>query len=50
MLKTKLSLGQLAIELKDFLSKHIYVEHLILFGSYAKGSQRVDSDIDVIVV
>lgn len=50
MLKTKLSLGQLAIELKDFLSKHISVEHLILFGSYANGSPRADSDIDVIVV
>ena len=50
MLKTKHSLGQLAIELKDFLSKHIGVEHLILFGSYANGSPRADSDIDVIVV
>lgn len=50
MLKTRLSLGQLAIELKDFLSKRISVQHLILFGSYAKGSPRADSDIDVIVV
>jgi len=50
MLKTKHSLGQLAIELKDFLSKHIAVEHLVLFGSYANGSPRADSDIDVIVV
>jgi len=50
MLKTKLSLGQLAVEIKDFLSKYIGVEHLILFGSYAKGFQRADSDIDVVVV
>jgi uncharacterized protein len=50
MLKIRVSLGQLAIELKDFLSKCISVEHLILFGSYANGSPRADSDIDVIVV
>ena len=40
----------LLLQLTRILSKHIGVEHLILFGSYANGSPRADSDIDVIVV
>jgi predicted nucleotidyltransferase len=35
---------------KELLSKQISFESLILFGSYTKGAQREDSDIDVAVV
>jgi len=35
---------------KELLSKHMNFESLILFGSYTKGAQRQDSDIDVAVV
>ena len=45
-------------EIKKILSDYrkrvenagIPVDHLVLFGSYAKGNARVDSDIDVCVV
>ena len=35
---------------KLLVSSHFDVDKLILFGSYAKGTQRTDSDIDVAVV
>ncbi|NJK94896.1 MAG: nucleotidyltransferase domain-containing protein [Bacteroidales bacterium] len=35
---------------KILLTKHFDLDKLILFGSYAKGSQREDSDIDVAVI
>ncbi len=35
---------------KLLVSKHFDVDKIILFGSYAKGTQRDDSDIDVAVV
>lgn len=35
---------------KELLSEHMHFESLILFGSYTKGGQREDSDIDVAVV
>ena len=50
MLKINASMKQIADELKNFLSQRIRVNHLILFGSYAYGSPRQDSDIDVVVV
>ena len=50
MLKTNTSINQLAYEVKDFLSRHIHVEQLILFGSYIYGSPREDSDIDIAVI
>ena len=31
-------------------SKNIHVERLILFGSWAKGTQQEGSDIDVVVI
>lgn len=37
--------------LKEFLeAKSIHVEKLILFGSWAKGTQHEGSDIDVVVI
>jgi len=35
---------------KSLLSNHFDVEKLILFGSYANGNYRFDSDIDVAII
>ncbi len=35
---------------KSLVSEHFDVDKLILFGSYARGNQHSDSDIDVAVV
>ncbi len=35
---------------KILLSKEMIFDKMILFGSYAKGNQREDSDIDVAIV
>ncbi len=35
---------------KLLVSKHFEIESMILFGSYAKGNQKDDSDIDVAIV
>ena len=50
MLKTNASINQLAKEAADFLSKHIKIDQLILFGSYLYGTPREDSDIDIAVI
>ncbi|OGH99958.1 MAG: hypothetical protein A2Y25_02435 [Candidatus Melainabacteria bacterium GWF2_37_15] len=36
-------------ELKPYLEKEYSVEEIGVFGSYARGEQREDSDIDVLV-
>jgi predicted nucleotidyltransferase len=38
------------LDYKLLVSKHFDVDKLILFGSYAKGTQRPDSDIDVAII
>ncbi len=35
---------------KDLVSKHFDVDKIVLFGSYAKGNQKDDSDIDVAII
>ena len=35
---------------KKMLSQHMSFDELILYGSYAKGNARKDSDIDVAIV
>ena len=35
---------------KKLLSEHISFDKMILFGSYAKGSQKEDSDMDVAII
>ena len=35
---------------KVLVSKHFEIESMILFGSYANGNQKEDSDIDVAIV
>jgi len=35
---------------KLLISKHFDIDELVLYGSYAKGTQNADSDIDVAIV
>ena len=35
---------------KLLVSKHFDIDQLVLFGSYAKGTQKADSDIDVAII
>lgn len=35
---------------KDLISDHFDIDKIVLFGSYAKGKQKEDSDIDVAVI
>jgi predicted nucleotidyltransferase len=35
---------------KKLLSKHMEFDEMILFGSFAKGNPREDSDVDVAIV
>ena len=35
---------------KKLLSNHMKFEEMILFGSYAKGNARDDSDVDVAII
>ena len=34
---------------KSFFSKELGVKRIGLFGSYAKGQQKVDSDVDIMI-
>lgn len=38
------------INYKLLVSKHFDLDKVVLFGSYAKGTQKVDSDIDVAII
>jgi uncharacterized protein len=35
---------------KVLVSKHFDIDKIVLFGSYAKGNQKDDSDIDVAII
>lgn len=35
---------------KELIKSNIHPQKIILFGSYAKGTPRVDSDIDIVVI
>lgn len=50
MLKTTSSVEDICKETAGFLSHHIKIEHLIVFGSYAYGNPRPDSDMDIAVI
>jgi predicted nucleotidyltransferase len=51
MPETKIIKSEIRNILKELLQeKGINVQKIIIFGSYAKGTQREDSDIDVIIV
>lgn len=34
---------------KPYLQKHFGVEEIVLFGSYARGEEQPDSDVDILV-
>ena len=38
------------LKYKVLVSKHFDIDMIVLFGSYAKGNQKADSDIDVAVI
>ena len=51
MAKTKLEINRIIERYKKELKKYnINPERVILYGSYAKGSPREDSDIDLLVI
>lgn len=50
MLKTKATVEEIAKEVSEFLSKYIRISSLILYGSYAYGNPRQDSDFDIVVI
>ncbi len=50
VLKTNASVEQIVKEVTDFLSQYIKVDKLILYGSYAYGIPRNDSDFDIAVI
>jgi len=51
MVKRKQEINRIIESFKKELEKyHIRTERIILYGSYAKGYAREDSDIDLIVV
>jgi len=35
---------------KLLVSKHFEIDKMVLYGSYAKGTQRIESDIDVAII
>lgn len=37
------------IELKPFLKEEYGIKNIAIFGSYAKGEQKSDSDLDILV-
>lgn len=37
-------------EYVEEIKKHYKIDYIILFGSYAKGNEGVDSDIDIAIV
>ena len=50
MLKTTATVEEIGEEIADFLSSRIKVDRLIVFGSYAYGRPRKDSDLDMAVI
>ena len=50
MVKRNFSIEQIARDVIHFLSPHVHVDRLILFGSYADGSNGEDSDIDLAII
>ena len=50
MVKKNGDIGKITNQLVDFLSQHISVERLILFGSYVYGKPDRDSDFDIAVI
>lgn len=50
MLKEAVSLKEIGKEIEEYLSRYIVVNMIIVYGSYAYGTPREDSDIDIAVI
>ncbi len=50
MVKTKGKVRQIISKYIEALTKHVKIEKVILFGSYAKGNPKPYSDIDLAVI
>jgi len=50
MLKKELTIDNIARQVTEILAAHIKVERLILYGSYAYGKPRQESDFDIAVI
>lgn len=50
MLKEAVSLKEIGKEIEEYLSRYIIVNMIIVYGSYAYGTPREDSDIDIAVI
>lgn len=42
--------GSITSYIKVLEAKGIHLEKAILFGSYARGTQREDSDVDLVII
>ncbi len=49
MMKTKEEIANKLKELKPYLEHKFHVEKIGFFGSYARGEQTMESDIDILV-
>ena len=50
MVKTKIEIRQIISKYIKVLAKHVKIEKVIHFGSYAKGKRKPYSDIDLAVI
>jgi len=50
MLKEAVNIDKIGQEIADYLSAYIRIDKIIVYGSYAYGEPREDSDIDIAVV
>ena len=50
MLKEAISLEEIGKDIAAYLSKYLIINKIIVYGSYAYGEPREDSDIDIAVI
>ena len=50
MLKEAIRLEEIGKEIVEYLSKYININKIIVYGSYAYGEPREDSDMDIAVI
>ena len=50
MLKEAISLEEIGKDIAAYLSKYFIINEIIIYGSYAYGKPRDDSDIDIAVI
>ena len=50
MFRTTATTEEIIKKVADFLSDHLKIDRIILYGSYARGDFRKDSDFDIAVI